>query len=73
MLPRHADIADGKALVLYSRTWINGLRTMPPYSLSDIKRAIPSPYFERGLDYQRSRRVQDVDMDHHGRKLTGTV
>ncbi len=46
---------------------------MPSYSLNDIKRAIPSPYFERGLDYQRRRRVQDVGMDHHGRKLTGTV
>jgi superfamily II DNA or RNA helicase len=46
---------------------------MYPYSLADIKRAIPTPYFERGLDYQRMRRVLEVHVDHQGRKVTGRV
>ncbi len=43
------------------------------YSLDDIKRAVPSPYFERGMEYQRSQRVRAVHVDHQGRMINGMV
>ncbi len=46
---------------------------MPLYSLDDIKRTVPSPYFERGVEYQRSQHVRAVHVDHQGRMINGMV
>ncbi len=46
---------------------------MHHYTIDDIKHAIPSPYFERGMEYQKSRRVQTVHVDHQGGMINGTV
>ena len=46
---------------------------MQLYSLNDIRRTVPSPYFERGLEYQRSHRVRAVHIDHQGRMINGEV
>jgi superfamily II DNA or RNA helicase len=43
------------------------------YTLDDIRHAIPSPYFERGAEYQRTHRVLKVSTRHDGQEIAGTV